>query len=40
MYCSSCGTAVMPGLNYCKRCGAKLSGAKDEEIAKPAEPAP
>jgi hypothetical protein len=40
MYCSSCGTAVMPGLNYCKRCGSKLGGAKDEEIAKPAEPAP
>jgi hypothetical protein len=40
MYCSSCGTAAMQGLNYCKRCGAKLSGAKDEEIAKPAEPPP
>jgi hypothetical protein len=32
MYCSSCGTAVMPGINYCKRCGAKLVGVKDEEI--------
>jgi hypothetical protein len=38
MYCSSCGTAVMSGLNYCKRCGAKLSGAKDEEICRPVDP--
>jgi hypothetical protein len=28
----------MPGLNYCKRCGAKLSGAKDEEITRPVDP--
>jgi hypothetical protein len=40
MYCSSCGTAVIPGINYCKRCGAKLSGTKDEELTKSAEPAP
>ncbi len=25
MYCSSCGTAVMPGLSYCNRCGAGLN---------------
>jgi hypothetical protein len=28
----------MPGLNYCKRCGAKLSGAKDEELYRPVDP--
>jgi hypothetical protein len=38
MYCSSCGTVVTPDLNYCKRCGAKLSGAKDEEITRPVDP--
>lgn len=25
MYCSSCGSAVTPGLSYCNRCGAGLS---------------
>lgn len=25
MYCSSCGSAVTPGLSYCNRCGAELS---------------
>ena len=25
MYCSSCGTEVIQGLNYCNRCGANLS---------------
>ena len=25
MYCSSCGTALTPGLSYCNRCGAALS---------------
>lgn len=25
MYCASCGTAMTPGLSYCKRCGAELS---------------
>ncbi|HEV2828013.1 MAG TPA: zinc ribbon domain-containing protein [Pyrinomonadaceae bacterium] len=24
MYCSSCGSAVTPGLSYCNRCGAEL----------------
>jgi hypothetical protein len=24
MYCSSCGSAVPPGLSYCNRCGADL----------------
>ena len=31
MYCASCGTAMTPGLTYCKRCGAnKLSQAPIE----------
>jgi hypothetical protein len=25
MYCSSCGSAVPPGLSYCNRCGAELN---------------
>lgn len=25
MYCSSCGSAVTPGLSYCNRCGAELA---------------
>ena len=40
MYCSSCGTTVTPGLNYCKRCGTKLSTAQGEDITKPSGPAP
>jgi hypothetical protein len=24
MYCSSCGSAVTPGLSYCNRCGAEV----------------
>lgn len=40
MYCSSCGTAVMPGLSYCNHCGAKLRGATDNSIAKSSEPRP
>ena len=34
MYCSSCGMAVTPGLSYCNHCGAKLSGAKGDDITK------
>ena len=30
MYCSSCGTALTPGLSYCNRCGANLSTSKDD----------
>jgi uncharacterized membrane protein YvbJ len=27
MYCANCGTQIKPGLNYCNRCGAKISRA-------------
>jgi cbb3-type cytochrome oxidase subunit 3 len=34
MYCSTCGTAINNGLNYCKNCGARVSGAKTEDDGK------
>jgi uncharacterized protein (DUF983 family) len=34
MYCSKCGSAVSPNLTYCNHCGAKLSGAKSDDITK------
>ena len=37
MYCSSCGSDVPQNLSYCKRCGAKVAGAKGEHADKPAE---
>ena len=37
MYCSSCGSVVAQNLNYCNRCGAKVSGAKVDGIDKPVE---
>ena len=37
MYCSSCGMGVAEGLSYCKHCGAKLSGAKSDNVAKSSE---
>lgn len=30
MYCSSCGAAVKESTSFCKLCGAKLPGAKEE----------
>ena len=35
MYCSSCGSAVPPGLSYCNRCGADFR-AKELSPASPA----
>jgi len=29
MYCSACGTTFLPGLNYCKSCGARVSEVKE-----------
>lgn len=34
MYCSTCASAVSPNLTYCNHCGAKLSGAKGDNITK------
>jgi hypothetical protein len=34
MYCSTCGEAVIQGLNYCKNCGARVNGAKVDEADK------
>ncbi len=34
MYCSSCGVAIAQGLSYCNYCGAKLSGAKGDNVIK------
>ncbi|MEN3332075.1 MAG: hypothetical protein V7641_1440 [Blastocatellia bacterium] len=40
MYCSKCGSAVSPNLTYCNHCGAKLSGAKGDDITKSSEVKP
>jgi len=29
MYCSTCGSAIIQGLSYCNRCGARTSGADE-----------
>ena len=34
MYCPSCGVAVAKGLSYCNYCGAKLGGAKSDDVVK------
>ena len=39
MYCSSCGSAVPPGLSYCNRCGADLR-VKEETPVKRSGPSP
>jgi hypothetical protein len=40
MYCPSCGVAVAQGHSYCNYCGAKLSGANDDEVVDQAEVKP
>jgi hypothetical protein len=40
MYCSSCGVAVAQGLSYCNYCGAKLSGAKGDNVTESSEVRP
>jgi hypothetical protein len=35
MYCSSCGTEVALGLNYCNRCGANLSQSSNQQEQQP-----
>ena len=39
MYCSSCGSAVPPGLSYCNRCGADLR-VKEESTGDRSGPGP
>lgn len=34
MYCSSCGTVIIKGLNYCKNCGARLNAEKRDKPGK------
>lgn len=34
MFCSNCGTQTKPELNYCNRCGARVSGAAEAETRK------
>jgi predicted nucleic acid-binding Zn ribbon protein len=36
MHCPSCGTAVTPGLSYCKHCGSELNG-KERNLRKSSE---
>ena len=40
MYCSSCGGAVAQGRSYCNHCGAKLGGAKGDDVVKSSEVKP
>lgn len=40
MYCSSCGGAVAQGLSFCNYCGAKLGGAKDDNVVRSSEVKP
>ena len=40
MYCSACGVNVAQDLSYCNYCGAKLSGAKGDNVTKSPEVKP
>jgi uncharacterized protein (DUF983 family) len=40
MYCSICGVAVAHGLSYCNYCGAKVSGAKGDDVSESSEVRP
>jgi len=40
MYCSSCAKEVGAGLTYCNHCGARLSGAKGDNVTKSPEVQP
>jgi hypothetical protein len=40
MYCSKCGSAVSPSLTYCNHCGARLNGAKRDDLTKSSEVTP
>jgi hypothetical protein len=40
MYCPTCGVAVTQNLTYCNYCGAKLSGAKGENVTRSPEVKP
>lgn len=39
MFCSSCGSAVPPGLSYCNRCGGDLR-QKENEVTRRSGPSP
>jgi hypothetical protein len=40
MYCSTCGVAVTQGLSYCNYCGAKVTGAKGDDLIQSSEVKP
>ena len=40
MYCSSCGAAMVRGLNYCNHCGAKVTGERGNTALKSPEVRP
>lgn len=37
MYCQSCGSALIPGLKYCNRCGTQLVAAGEKRMEKTAQ---
>jgi hypothetical protein len=40
MYCSACGSAMPVNLSYCNKCGARVSTANNDSIAKPSQTYP